>query len=396
MKKSTALYVIITAVFVLIAGCTKARKAGGYMDTPEVHTEQGMKFFNKGELQKSMEEFNLAISMDKKFAAAYAGRALVYGELGRNENDKKARSKLFDSAYDDIKKAKNLNKKLPAAWISNGMVITMEHMADNDKKWVTDAIDQYDKVIEKLDKNSSEAYYRKGWTLKFAHRFRDAADQFRKVLDMNNSFTAEADREWKIMQDIERAAPGSKIGMRIALIDKISRADVAALFISELDMASLIEKKRPKNYDTDFKAPVDPRALAGDSIVKANTMKDIDTHWAKNFIAEVVRLQVRGLESYADHTFKPDQLITRGEYAFMLEDVLIAILRDESLATKHVGSVNTRFPDVNAGAPYYNAICNMVDKNIMQANISSEFDAQKSVSGAEALLAIRALKELNK
>ncbi|MBL8029265.1 MAG: S-layer homology domain-containing protein, partial [Fibrobacteres bacterium] len=292
--------------------------------------------------------------------------------------------------------AKDLNSKLPAAWISNGMVITMEHMVDNDKDWVEDAIEQYDKVIEKLDKTNAEAYYRKGWTLKYAHRFRDAADQFRKVLDMNGAFTAEADREWKIMQDIERAAPGSKIGMKIALIDKISRADVAALFISELDLARLIEKKRPKNYDVGFKAPEDSRTLAGDSVVKLAAMTDVSGHWAKNFIEEIVNLQVRGLEPYANHTFKPDELITRGEYAFMLEDALIAILRDESLATKHVGATTSRFPDVNPGAPYYNAICNMVDKNIMNANISSEFDAKKSVSGAEALLAIRALKELKK
>lgn len=396
MTKRIITLIAISAMMLMVAGCAKSRKAGGQMDTPEIHTEQGMKYIEAGEITKAEEEFNLAISLDKKFAAAYTGRALVFGERGRVEMDKKAKEKLFDKAFDDIEKSKDLNKKLPAAWISHGMVITMQHMADNDKDWVEDAIKQYDQVINKLDKNSAEAYYRKGWTLKYAYQFRDAADQFRKVLDMNGAFTAEADREWKIMQDIERAAPGSKVGMKIALIDKISRADVAALFISELDLVRLIEKKRPKNYDTDFKAPEDTRTLAGDSIVKVEPMKDIADHWARNFIQEIVGLQVRGLEPYANHTFKPDELITRGEYAFMLEDALIAILREEALATKHVGATTSRFPDVHPGAPYYNAICNMVDKNIMNANISSEFDAKKSVSGAEALLAIRALKELKK
>jgi hypothetical protein len=396
MTKKIITLIAISAMMLMVAGCAKSRKAGGQMDTPEIHTEQGMKYIEAGEITKAEEEFNLAISLDKKFAAAYAGRALVFGERGRIEMDKKAKEKLFDKAFDDIDKAKDLNKKLPAAWLSHGMVITMQHMADNDKDWVEDAIKQYDHVINKLDKNSAEAYYRKGWTLKYAYQFRDAADQFKKVLDMNGAFTAEADREWKIMQDIERAAPGSKVGMKIALIDKISRADVAALFISELDLVRLIEKKRPKNYDTDFKAPEDTRTLAGDSVVKVEPMKDIADHWARNFIQEIVSLQVRGLEPYANHTFKPDELITRGEYAFMLEDALIAILREEALATKHVGSTTSRFPDVHPGAPYYNAICNMVDKNIMNANISSEFDAKKSVSGAEALLAIRALKELKK
>ncbi|MFH0921201.1 MAG: S-layer homology domain-containing protein, partial [Fibrobacterota bacterium] len=232
--------------------------------------------------------------------------------------------------------------------------------------------------------------------LKYAFKFRDASDQFRKVLDLNKEYTAEADREWKIMQDIERAAPGSKVGMKIALIEKISRADVAALFISELDAVRLVEKKRPKNYDTGFKAPSDSRTLAGDSLVKADRLSDIQGHWARNFITDVVDLQIRGLEPYANHTFCPDTLITRGEYALMLEDMLIAILREPTLATKHVGAETSRFPDVNPGAPYYNAICNMADKGVLSANLKSEFEPLRTVSGTEALLAIRQLKELNK
>jgi len=380
----------------LMTGCAKTRKAGGQMDTPDVHYDQGMKYYNSGDFKKAGDEFELARTLDFKYAPCYAGLALVEGEKARVEMDKKPREKGFDKAYEYIDKAKDLDKKLPAAWLAHGMVITMQHMGDKDQDWVEDAIKQYDKVIEKLDPKCSEAYYRNGWTLKYAYKFMDAAIQFKKVLDLQKDFTAEADREWKIMQDIERAAPGTKIGMRIAIIEKISRADVAALFMSELDMARLIEKKRPKNYDTDFKAPADTRSLSGDTLVKKEAMSDISAHWARNFIQDIVNLQVRGLEPYPDHTFKPDQLITRGEYAFMLEDILIAILREEALATKHVGAAQSRFPDVNPGAPYYNAICNMVDKNIMNANISSEFEPLRPVSGAEGLLAIRALKELKK
>jgi tetratricopeptide (TPR) repeat protein len=398
MKSKNAITLILVSMLtaLLMFGCAKTRKAGGQMDTPEVHYEQGMKYYNAGDFKKAEDEFELARTLDFKFAPTYAGLALVAGEKGRVEKDKKLRKKHFKQAYKHIDKAKDLDKKLVAAWLAHGMVITMEHMADEDKDWVEDAIDMYDKVIKKLDPENSEAYYRKGWTLKYAFKFREAAEQFKKVLDLDKEFTKEADAQWKIMQDIERAAPGSKIGMKIALVEKISRADVAALFMSELDAARLIEKKRPKVYDTKFKAPEDARKLEAQKTVKMAKMTDINDHWARNFIQEVVDLQVRGLEPYPDHTFRPDLLITRGEYAFMLEDILIAILRDESLATKHIGATETRFPDVNPSAPFYNAICNMVDKNIMDANINSEFDATKSVSGPDALLVIRKMKELKK
>ncbi|MBL8028340.1 MAG: hypothetical protein JNL74_18090, partial [Fibrobacteres bacterium] len=84
MIKKLSLTAAFIAVAFMIAGCAKTRKAGGQMDTPEVHTEQGMKYFEGGEINKAEEEFNLAISLDKKFAPAYAGRALVYGDRGRN------------------------------------------------------------------------------------------------------------------------------------------------------------------------------------------------------------------------------------------------------------------------------------------------------------------------
>ena len=98
------------------------------------------------------------------------------------------------------------------------------------------------------------------------------------------------------------------------------------------------------------------------TITPAAAVTDMKGHWAENFVNDVLALQMRGLEPYPNHTFKPDQLITRSEYAFMVEDILIAILGDQSLATKYVGSSPSRFPNVNVSSPYYNAICNMVTR----------------------------------
>jgi hypothetical protein len=87
--------------------------------------------------------------------------------------------------------------------------------------------------------------------------------------------------------------------------------------------------------------------------------------------------------------------VNRGEYALVVEDAIIAVLRDPSLATKHIGS-QSRFPDVNPSHPAYNAICNAVDKGVMDAQMNGEFGLDKPVSGPEALLVIRKIKELNK
>jgi tetratricopeptide (TPR) repeat protein len=368
----------------LTIGCgTQARKAGGYMDTPATHFIEGMKYLNDGKIDKAEEEFKLALSLEPKFAPAFAGLARVKGN-----------KKEFKEALDLADKAQSLDSKLPAAFIAKGMVITMQNEGKPAKDWIKDVEKQYDKALN-IDPENAEAYFRRGYCYKKAYQFGQAAADFKKVLDLKKEFSKEADEEWQIVQMIERAAPGTDVGNRIALVEKITRADIAALFVSELHIDKLIEKKRPKKFDTDFKAPADARSMKPDSTVSMTAVTDIGNHWAKNFIFDIVDFRIRGLEQYPDHTFRPDQLVNRGEYAMVVEDALIAILKDPALATKHIGR-ESRFPDVNPSHPSYNAICNSIDKGIMSAELSGEFGPEKSVSGPEALLVIRKLKELQK
>jgi tetratricopeptide (TPR) repeat protein len=381
--KSFAL-VAVSLALVFAVGCApKARKAGGYMDTPQSHCKEGMKYYNDGKYDKAGEEFNLATSLDAKYAPAYAGLALVTAQKG----DFKEALKLAD-------KCQSLDNKIVDGFIAKAIVITKQNEGKPAKEWLKDVEKEYEHAL-KIDPQNSEAYYRRGVCYKKAYEFGKAAGDFRKVLDLKKDWTKEADDQWQLVQMIERAAPGTDVGKRIALVEKIGRADIAALFVSELQIDKLVEKKRPKNYDNSFKAPTDAREMKVDGVTKMADLTDISNHWAKNFISDIVDLKIRGLEPYPDHTFHPDQFVNRGEYALVVEDAIIAILRDPSLATKHIGS-ESRFPDVNPSYPAYNAICNAVDKGVMTAEMNGEFGVNKPVSGPEALLVIRKIKELAK
>lgn len=374
----------ICLLVIMMVGCApKARKAGGYMDTPQTHCKEGTKYLSDGKFDKAEEEFKLAVSLDQKFAPAYAGLAIV-----------SAHNKNFKEAINLADKAQSLDSKITDGYIAKAMVITMQNEGKPAKEWLKDVEKEYDKAL-KIDPQNSESFFRRGYCYKKAYEFGKASADFKKVLELKKDFTKEADDEWQIVQMIERAAPGTDVGKRIALVEKISRADIAALFVSELQIDKLIEKKRPKHYDTDYKAPADARTMKADSMVSMAAVTDINNHWAKNFIMDIVDYKIRGLEPYPDHTFHPDQIVNRGEYAMVVEEAIIAILRDPSLATKHIGS-QSRFPDVNPSHPAYNAICNSVDKGVMSAEMNGEFGADKSVSGPEALLVIRKLKELQK
>lgn len=379
-----------TALTVMTVSCAKNRKAGGMMDDPQTHTIQGMKYWDKGEYNRARDEFKLAISLEegKKYGPAYAGLAMADAAQGK-----------FEESEDNVDKAIDLckkDKKEYQGYMAEAILIEFKNKGDKENaEWWKDAQKSYRKALE-IDSTSGELYFRAGHMYKMGYEFRLAEDAFRKNLSVKNGYEEQANAEWAVVQKILRAEPGTRVGKKIALVEKISRADIAALFMAELELDRILDKSKVKNYETDFAAPTDSRTMTVDSSIKVADILDCDKHWARNFIQDVQKYRIRGLEPSADHKFYPDQLINRGEYAFFIEDIIMAITGDRTLATKHIGNNESRFPDVNPSSPYYNAICNAIDKNIMDAQLNGEFRALDPVSGPDALLIIRAIKDMRR
>jgi hypothetical protein len=380
---------IIASLALLLGGCSKARKAGGEMDTPPAHYKQGMKYFNDNKTDRAGEEFDLALSLDKKFAPAYAGKALVTAVQARQNDDKK----LADLADDQIDKAKGLDDKDPAIWIAAGRVITILKAGDRkDNSWYKKAVKQFDEAI-KLDPRSGEAYFRRGMAYRKALLFIAAKGDFGKVLDLKNGYVEEADLQWKIMQDIERSAR-SENGKNIALVEELTRADICVLFIDEVNLTKYIQKRKPAEVDNSFQAPTVDTKMETETVTKMADATDIQGHWAKNFIFDVIDLGLRGLDPGPNHQFEPDKPINRGEFSLMLEDIVIAMTKDD-IKTKHIGGPE-RFKDVPPSHPYYNAMCNAVDRGYMKGDVNGFIHPQDAVSGPQALLIMRELRNLDK
>jgi len=79
--------------------------------------------------------------------------------------------------------------------------------------------------------------------------------------------------------------------------------------------------------------------------------------------------------------------------AFIMEDVLIKLSGDEKLASAYFGQEKSPFPDVRNTSPLYNAVMNMTTRGIMNGELSGEFRPNDPVDGADALLAVRVLKQ---
>ncbi|MDH4267408.1 MAG: hypothetical protein OEW45_17390 [Deltaproteobacteria bacterium] len=373
-------FCILLALGVMITSCAKPpRKPEAALDTPEHHVFSGNKLLEKGDYAGAQREFVLAMQLDKKYSPAYVGLGLAFGYQN-----------AFPTAYENMKKAKSLAQK-PEDKVNARVGMIRLYSLERKEKWINKAEDEFEDAI-KINPKSSAAYFYMGRAYKFAFNFDKAGEMFKQVLNINDKYLVEADNEWKVVQKIQRAAPGSLIGKKIALIEEITRADVAALFVQELLLEKLYEKRTPKRFDTSFQAPV--KKFEADRIVKAEAATDIQSHVLRTDIKTIMRLGVRGLEPSPDHKFFPNEKITRAAYAMMIEDILIKVSGDEKLATKFFGS-KSPFPDLRNDLPYFNAVMVMTSRGVMEAKDLStgEFAPMGTVSGADALLIIRKLKD---
>ncbi|MDI9569271.1 MAG: tetratricopeptide repeat protein [Pseudomonadota bacterium] len=383
-------FVVLLAAIFLTASCgPKAAKPTGEMDTPEHHVFTGMKLLDQGRYPQAQEEFDRALQLAPKFSRAFAGRALVKA----HQNDFTGAFAALDKAwaYADVKEEKlfvhigyiRVNTMSKAACVKIGVDCAQ------DVAWLDKSRDEFERAVA-IDPKSAAAHYYMGLCYKTALDFPKAGEMFAKVMEIKAEYTAEADRQWKLAQDIQRAMPGTITGKKIALVEKLSRADAAALFMEEMKIDVLYKKRTPKDFDTSFK---DPARAQGPSR-KAASAGDIAVHPLKADIEGILQLGVRGLENNPDGNFHPDEDVTRAAYAMMIEDILIKITGENGLATKFIGSAST-FPDLRNDLPYFNAVMVATSRGIMQPKSIStgEFAPLDSVSGVEALLIIKRFRE---
>lgn len=381
--KLTFFILLASIPFILITGgcAPKARLPVSTLDTPEHHFFSGMKLLEIGKLSDAEREFKLAKELDHKYAPAYRGLGLVFAYKGD-----------FKLAFKNMSRAKKLaNSKEEEARVYIGFMRL--YTQQKGKDWLEDTEDNFrtaNRILKKIHKEWPDPYFYMGLAYKEAYKFSDAAEQLKKVLEINTTFVDKADYQLKLVQKIERAMPGTAIGKKVALLEKVKRVDVAALFIQEMKLDKIYEKFRPKKFDTSFKSPGDKS-----SAYQMPVPADVVDHPLRIDVQTVVTLKIKGLRPFPDGTFAPNEFISRSSYAMMIADVISTITHDPSLSTKYIGSVSP-FVDVRNDVPYFNAIMVCTTRGIIEAKRDLRqniFDPMGYVSGADALLIIRRVKE---
>ena len=99
---------------------------------------------------------------------------------------------------------------------------------------------------------------------------------------------------------------------------------------------------------------------------------------------------MKSLRGLADAT--PDQLMTRAELAFVLEDLVIGQTGNQELATKYVGSESSPFVDVKETQPTFNSIMTVSTLHLLPARDSNHFAPMDPATPAEVRSALTAFE----
>ncbi|WP_353683647.1 S-layer homology domain-containing protein [Thermodesulfovibrio sp. 3907-1M] len=364
---------------------------------PEHHYLIGMKALEDGNPELAQEKFERAIYCDENFSKAYSGLAIAKSEKVKRIQDPEIKKIEIERIKKDLKTAKN-KAKTPQEEFDYYMakIRILTNLKPND--WLEETEKAYFNAVDiKVDDSQLTYYQGKEATHYFmgiayleAFDFEKAKDKFKAVLNSkrDGKWHEKSDRAWKKADKITRAMAGITVGnagKKIAVKDSITRADLAALLINELKIDRVFSGRIPAQSQIEKIKP---------EFVPA----DILNNPFKQEILTILKWKIRGLEPKYDETvkaylFKPDEVVKRGEMALILEDVLIKITADEKIATAFFGHEKSPFPDVRTTSPIYNAVMNMTTRGIMEPELSGEFNPERAVDGAEAILAIRMLKQ---
>jgi Tfp pilus assembly protein PilF len=387
---------LLIALVALVAGaftaCADRHPAVTETDTPERHVASGMRFFEQGHLDEAQGEFAQALGMDPQYGPAYVGQGLVLGVKASLSREPKERAKITTNAFSSLKDGKkyaaDTGQKVQAY-----VAYIRLHAMIKDKDWLADAEENFEYATA-LDRRPVSPYFFMGEAYKQAYRYNEAAGMYRKVLDLGRNYTDEARRALELMERIQRASPATEVGKQIALVNAITRAEAAALFVHEFNLSEMYAGAgSPGSDEAEGDSRSGPRT---ESMVKKpqGAATDLATHPLRLDVETVLSVGVRGLELYPDHTFRPNELVTRAEFALMVEGILIRVSGDGNLTTRFAGK-SSPFLDLGNDSPYFNAVMVCTGTGIMEpaGPGSREFHPGASVSGADALVAIRNLTE---
>jgi len=371
MRKFLSIYTVFALIIVLF-NCTPAVKKESIVDTPLDHYKSGMQKLNANDHATAETEFLRAVVLDKNSPFGYTGMAFL--ELSRS-NYKKA-LKYADKA---IKK----DPEFVDAYLAKGYILATRKHGD---KWVEKAIEPLKKALA-LDPENERVFYYLAEYYYEIQEYEQAMRYFSKAREKNGDFAEQSDNRIIHVTKMMKAEHLSDKGVIIADRDKINRADFCVLLIEELKLKDLIKRKRPELFKKIFNEDYTLKTR------KITVKSEVGNNKAKEWILEIIQIDIPFLDLYPDGYFYPDRLVTKSHFAVIIQEVMALVSGDSSFSTKYIG-IDSKFNDVHSDYYAFNAINLCIEMGIMEAPEDSNFNPDIPVSGIDAILMLRIVEDI--
>jgi tetratricopeptide (TPR) repeat protein len=216
-----------------------------------------------------------------------------------------------------------------------------------------------------LDAADAETHAALGTILEARGRLTEAGAAYRRA--------AEIDSKWRAKADASRAA-AARSGLpdelrELASAPSVTRGQLAALVAVRLGAVLDRAPKRPPSVAT-----------------------DIRTHWAAASIMRVTQAGV--MDVAANHTFRPDALVSRGDLASVSARLVPLALGDRSAALAPLKAARPVLGDISESHALYRSAALAVASEAMKTDEGGRFQPAKAATGSDVLAAVARLHQL--
>jgi hypothetical protein len=346
---------------------------GGYpdsvIDTSEHHVYNGFMFIKMERPDDALREFDQGLSLNPGSSAARRGMGIGHGMKGS-----------FDSAFALMEQARTYAEtNEEKALVCTGMMRL--HTLQKGKDWLRMVEENFRQALS-FSSDLPDAYFQLGMAYRDAYRLAHSKDAFGKVIALNKDFASEAQAQISALEKIEKVMPRSELGRGIIFVERITRAHVAGLLDAETNIEQYFESRAAhvQEWSPAWKGRFIPAP------------SDVASHPLEGIIEKVLQLQIQGLGTFADGTFRPDEYMTRAGFAVIIADIITRV-PGVSLFPPSPHVMPSPFKDVRPGAPHFNAIMVATEgAGVMEAE-EGVFNPMGTLSGVEALLFLRKMEE---
>jgi len=367
---SSILHSLIFILMVLFFGCSSVVKPLSPQDTPKDHYQTGMKLIGTKDASKAETEFLRAIELDKKSPLGYAGLAAL--EMSRSN---------YKSSINYANKALRYDRKYTDAGIIKGRAF----VTHGKKEWAVRAKLAFQNVLD-VDPQNEEALYYMGEVCLKVFQFKEAQGYYAQASERKGGFASRADERIRLTIRILAIDQISDSGKRISLSDQLTRSELCRLLINELKLKDLLKIRQVHKYESAY-LDSNPRRKIPSDVAKRRDREDI---------LDIIALHIPDLDCYPDGKFYPSKIVTRAEFAMVVQDIIVMLDDDLTLPAKYSDS-ESPFPDIRPDYFAYNAVMVGVEEGIMKADPKTgQFNTDSPVSGIDGIEMTRALAEKNK